>query len=171
MKSTQLLQSFIRGNEEFIREFKNILKQHNTTIKEFAKKANIPENTIYKITTDKSKDFRTSTLRNIITTIKKIEGSDEEFIAVITSRGVLDRITIANTKLKGTIIKLKEFPALTIEEVITNAVKAEKLGAKGIVCGPIAAASIRNIVNIPIAAIHLDEKGVKKALENISGKI
>ena len=60
---------------------------------------------------------------------------------------------------------------MTIEEVLTESIAAQKDGALGIICGPIAASNIEKLVSIPIAAMTFDENDVKIAFEILKHKM
>lgn len=171
MESDNLLRSVLEGNQTFSDTLKALLRRHGMTLKEFSAISGVPTNTLYKITTDPEKDFRTSTLKQLVHAAKKLEGTDQPFIAVITSRSVLDRLKRREVTHEGTTYRLREFPAINIEEVITTAARAEREGARGIICGPIASASIRNVVTIPVAALLLDENSLEKGLDSLVQKL
>jgi len=171
MEYQKLVALFIRNPDSFGNTLKETIKKQGYSLRDFSKLSKVPENTLYKITHDKNRDFKVSTLRNILMTIQKLQGIDEPFIAIITSRTVLDRIKMKDVKIKDKIIPVKEYPASTIEEVLLTAIRAERDGALGIVCGPIAATNVEKIVTVPVAAILLDEAGVKHALEILKFKL
>lgn len=169
-KSDELLKAAMTSQAKFRGKLRDILTEIGLNIRDFCEKADIPENTLYKIASE-DRDIRVSTLRTIYQTIKKLEGREEtSFIALITTRNVLDSIKQRDFKINEEEIMLRDYPAITIEEVIRSAVRAEKDGAKAIICGPIAATTIEKIVDIPVAAIVL-EKGVDDAISAIIRKI
>ena len=91
-------------------------------------------------------------------------------IAIITTREALCMI---NRKLKigKKEVRIKEYPATTIEEEIIRGVTAEKEGVKGIICGPIAATTLERIVNIPVIGFRFDERLLLDAMGNLMRKV
>lgn len=167
-----LLEKIMVSNEEFILELKKILIEKNMTALDFSKKTKIPESTLYKILSDPKKDFRISTLRQIVNTVKKMEERKLEGhnIGIITTRGALDYIS-KSIKVDKKTIKIREYPANTIEEEIIQGIQAQKEGVKGIICGPVAATTLEKVVDIPVISIRFEKKLLLKSIENIANKI
>lgn len=158
-------------DDDFGEELKESISNLGMSIKEFSKKSNIPESTLYKIISGERDDYRVSTLRKIINTIKEMEGyTEENIIGIITSRGALDLVK-REIEVDDTKIKVKEFPATTIEEEIIQGVKAEKEGIKGIVCGPLAATTLEKVVDIPVTALRFEEGPLQNSIERLGRKI
>ena len=166
---SELLRSCITdGFGELLRETLNSL---GMSIRDFSEETMIPASTLYKIISDEGKDFRRSTLRQIIQGVRRLEGVNEEnVVGIITTRTALD--TIGRTiEIDGGSVKIKEFPATTIEESIIQGVRAEKEGVKGIICGPIAATTLERVVNIPITSFRFDEGLMLDAIVKLVEKI
>ena len=140
-------------------------------IKEFSEESGIPKSTLYKIVSNEEKDFRRSTLKQIVETVKRLEGyGRENVIGIITTRGALDMIS-RSFEFGGKVVKVNEYPATTIEEEIIQGIKAEKEGVKGLICGPIAAATLEKVVNIPIVAIRFEEGPLINSMKKLMDKI
>ena len=167
-----LVDKIIVSNEEFILELKKILIDKNMTALDFSKKTNIPESTLYKILSDSKKDFRISTLRQIVKTIKEMEERKlkVDTIGIITTREALDYIS-KSINVKEKTIKIKEYPANTIEEEIVQGINAQKEGVKGIICGPVAATTIEKVVDIPVISIRFEKELLIKSIKIIANKI
>jgi len=75
------------------------------------------------------------------------------FIVIIASRPVLNTIVERMVRIGERDVKVKEYPATTIEEAIIAAVKAEKDGAVAVVCAPIVAPTIEKILSVPVSVI------------------
>jgi predicted transcriptional regulator len=166
---SELLRSCITdGFGELLRETLNSL---GMSIRDFSEETMIPASTLYKIISDEGKDFRRSTLRQIILGVRRLEGVDEEnVVGIITTRTALD--TIGRTiEIDGGSINIKEFPATTIEEAIIQGVRAEKAGVRGIICGPIAATTLERTVDIPITAFRFDEGLMLDAIAKLVEKL
>ncbi len=156
--------------DEFGVRLEQVISKLGLSIKEFAKESGIPESTLYKVVSGR-KDFRVSTLKEIIKTIREREELEHDFvIAVITTREALDMID-RRQKIGGTDVKIKEYPATTIEEEIIRGITAEKEGVKGIICGPIAATTLEKIVDIPVIALRFPEQQLLDAISKLMKKV
>ena len=147
------------------------LKQLGLTIGEFSKNSGIPLSTLNKILEEK-RDLRLSTFRQIVKTVSRIEGGgfSEPFVAVIAARTTLDEIktrVIHTGKIK---IPIREYSAITIEDVLKAAVKAEKEGATVIVCAPIVSELVKDFVTIPIVTMHICEEDLMEAIKTAAQK-
>jgi predicted transcriptional regulator len=139
-------------------------------IAEFAEQAEIPASTLYKIMSGK-RDPNVKTLRNIIKTVKKLEGSQKgEFIAVIAARPVLDNINETKRKICGSLCTIREYSATSMEEAIIAAIRAERDGAKALVCAPIVSTTVEKILRIPVATI-MPKNSLLEAIELVAKKI
>ncbi|MCD4844252.1 MAG: helix-turn-helix domain-containing protein [Methanosarcinales archaeon] len=119
---------------------------------EFSDVSGIPISTLYKILSG-HRDPNMKTVREIVKTIKRIEGVKDEFIAVIAARPVLDNIIEKKMQIDGRLITIREYSAVSMEDAIVAAIKAEKDGATGLVCAPIVSTTVEKVLNIPIATI------------------
>lgn len=165
----ELLRSSIE--EDFGKKLKETIAKLGMSINDFAEASRIPKSTLYKIISGDRKDFRISTLKQIIHTLKKLEGYEHEFIiGVVTSRGALDSIG-KTLHFDGKEIRVKEFPATTIEDEIIQGVRAEREGVKGLICGPIAAATLEKVVSIPIVSLRFEEGPLINAIKRLAEKI
>lgn len=168
MKSEKIVSSLL-NSDKFSEDLKKVIKESGLNVKEFCKLSGIPLNTLYKIISNEEKDFRVSTLKKIYRTFKKLEQTNQEFIAVVAPRLTLDSFNLNEIEVKGKKIKLKGYDVSSITDLITQGVRAEKEGAKGIICGPLAAKVISEVVDIPISC--LTDAAFDKALENIKSKL
>lgn len=150
---------------------KETIAKLGKNIKEFSDESGIPKSTLYKIVSNEEKDFRRSTLKQIVETVKRLEGyGRENAIGIITTRGALDVIS-RSFEVGGKVFKVNEYPATTIEEEIIQGIKAEKEGVKGLICGPIAATTLEKVVNIPIVAIRFEEGPLINSMKKLMDKI
>ncbi|WP_423792624.1 helix-turn-helix domain-containing protein [Methanocaldococcus indicus] len=164
----RLLKSLLTNN--FSEEFKKILINLNISLKEFSELSNIPYGTLYKVVS--GKDFRVSTLIKILKTLERFESKKEEnFIAIIAARTVLNNLTKKEVKINSKTFKIKEYPANTLEECIISAVNAEREGAKGIICAPIVSSTIEKIVDIPVVVIIPEKEAFEKSINILLKKI
>jgi len=150
----KVIKSAFECDDVFQKTFSIVIKEDlNLTAVDFAKKANIPSSTLYKILSG-NRDPNIKTLRQIVKTIRDITKSDSgDFIAVIAARSVLDNIVETKKKIAGRLVTIREYSATSMEEAIIAAVNAERDGAKALVCAPIVSPTIEKIINIPVTTI------------------
>jgi len=158
-------------SDKFTEEFKKILLELNISLKEFSEISNIPYSTLYKII--QGGDFRVSSLKKIINTIKKFESDSNEIdkIAVIAARPSLNSIKTKIFTLNNKKYQLKEYPANSLEDCISAAIQAEREGVKAIICAPIVSSSIEKVVRIPVAVVIPEKDAFMNALEIVVNKI
>jgi predicted transcriptional regulator len=165
----ELLKSSL--SENFGEKLRDTIAKLGKNIKEFSEESGIPKSTLYKIVSNEEKDFRRSTLRQIVETVKRLEGyNGEKVIGIITTRGALDTIG-RSFEFGGKVVKVNEYPATTIEEEIIQGIRAEKEGVRGLICGPIAATTLEKVVDIPIVALRFEEGPLINSLKKLMEKI
>lgn len=167
----KIIDSIFDSDESFRKVLKRAIKEDlGLTAIDFAEKAKIPPSTLYKILSGK-REPNLKTLRQIVRTIKHIEGSERgEFIAVIAARPVLDNINETKRKICGNLCTIREYSATSIEEAIIAAVRAEREGAKALVCAPIVSPTVERILKIPVATI-MPKNSLIEAIEHVAKKI
>ena len=154
MTADDLIKAAIESDEAFIREFARIIKEelHMSAI-EFSEKSGIPQSTIYKLLSG-HREPNIKTLRQIVRVMRKLEGTEKtEFIAVIAARPVLDYITEKKLKVHGRLLTIREYSATSMEDAIVAAIKAERDGAKALVCAPIVSPTVEKVLRIPVTTI------------------
>lgn len=140
-------------SENFGEELEKIVKKGlKMSIREFAEESGISQSTLYKLLSGE-REPNLSTLRKIAETIIKLSRSSEEFISVIASRSTLNQLTSYEIDIEGKKVKVREYPANSFDEAIVSAVRAERDGAKAIVCAPILSPVLEKILSIPIVTI------------------
>ncbi len=160
MTADDLIKAAVESNEAFIKEFERIIKDElHMTATEFSEKSGIPASTIYKLLSG-HREPNIKTLRQIVSVLRKFEAKGKTegsgvsgFIAVIAARPVLDIITEKKLKVKDRLLTIREYSATSMEEAIIAAIKAERDGAKAVVCAPIVSTTIEKILRIPVATI------------------
>ena len=90
----EFLINFVLSPKNQDKLIKEAIDNFNLSLKEFAKESQIPEGTLYKISSVKSVDIRVSTLENIVKTLKKLEVRSHETpaVGIITARYALQEI-------------------------------------------------------------------------------
>ncbi|HEX7575052.1 MAG TPA: helix-turn-helix domain-containing protein [Candidatus Methanoperedens sp.] len=159
MTADNLIKAIVESDEAFIKELARTIKDElHMTAGEFSEKSNIPASTIYKLLSG-HREPNVKTLRQIISVLRKLEGRDQlegeksGFIAVIAARPVLDLITEKKLKVGDRLLTIREYSATSMEEAIIAAIKAERDGAKAVVCAPIVSSTIEKVLRIPVAII------------------
>ncbi|MEM0350852.1 MAG: helix-turn-helix domain-containing protein [Archaeoglobaceae archaeon] len=156
--------------EDFGKALEKIIREDlKMDVREFARRAKISESTIYKLISGK-REPNLRTLRQIIKGMKRIFGEDKKFIAVIASRPVLNLLLNYSIEIDGEKITIREYPANSFEDAIVSAVKAERDGAKAIVCAPILSPTLEKLVKIPIVTI-IPKEDLMRAIELAAQKV
>lgn len=150
----KVIKAAFESDEVFQQVLSMVIKEDlNLTAVDFAKRADIPPSTLYKILSG-NRDPNIKTLRQIVKTIREIKSSDSgDFIAVIAARAVLDNIVETKKKIAGKLVTIREYSATSMEEAIIAAVNAERDGAKALVCAPIVSPTVEKILHIPVTTI------------------
>lgn len=171
MYDKELLKAALTSNDEFINVLREKLKQNRLSISGFSRLSSIPLTSLNKLMKEK-RDIRLSTLKQIVQTLWKLEkpGGEEHFIAVIATRSTLDQIKTKIVGVKGSTVPIREYPAITIEDALKNAIKAEMDGALAIVCAPIISGIIKDLINIPITSMYIEEKNIMDAVKLAASK-
>jgi len=168
--SDRLIKAAFESDENFQIVLHRVIKEDlNMNAVDFSKEAGIPHSTLYKILSG-NRAPNIKTLRQIVNTVKKHEKQTEEFIAVIAARTVLDMITETKRKIGGRLITVKEYSANSIEEAIIVAIRAERDGAKALVCAPIVSHTVEKIVSVPVSTI-MPKDSIIEAIEIAMRKV
>jgi predicted transcriptional regulator len=167
----ELIEAFLKSNEDFSLTLRSIMKRMNISIKKLSQETGIPLSTLNKILNE-SRDIRISTLRAIISYFRKIERTSSDIvIGIIASRSTLDNISKKQLLVKGKKVLIKEYPASNIEDAIISAIKAECDRVDGIICAPIIASIIEKFIKIPIVTIKIKEENIIEPVEKLIEKI
>jgi len=154
MTSEDLIKAAVESDEAFMKEFARIIKEElRMTASEFSEKSGIPPSTIYKLLSG-HREPNIKTLRQIVEVLRKMERTEKtEFIAVIAARPVLDYISEKKLKVGGKLLTIREYSATSMEDAIVAAIRAERDGAKALVCAPIVSTTVEKVLRIPVATI------------------
>jgi predicted transcriptional regulator len=159
------------GTDAFGERLSDAITQQGLSVKEFAQRHEISESTLYKITSGKRTNFGVETLRDIIEALQMEEGYYEDpVIGLISTREACDQAP-ARIEMGGTSYRIKRLPSNSIEEEIIRGVNAEKDGIIGIVCGPIAATTLEQVLDIPVAGLQFDAELMEGSLERFIEKV
>ena len=134
------------------------------SVNEFCTKTGISPSTIYKILQER-REPNLRTVRSVMRAVRQIEKTPQgPFVAVIAARGVLNRIEERIVQVGDKTLRVKEYPAQTMEEAIIAAVLAERDGALAVVCAPIIAPTVEKILTIPVSVV-IPRDSVLRAIE------
>jgi len=143
----------MESDKSFRKALQDVLESLGWTIQELSKKSSISPSTLYKITNEE-RSPSLDVLRKIIRAIREEEGLRAgSFIALIVTRRVLDEVIERSVQIGDETVKVREYPASTVEDAIVSAIRAERDGAVAVVCAPIVSPTIERILDIPIATI------------------
>lgn len=149
------------------------LDELNISVTEFSEHSNLPESTIYKIKSGHRDNIQLDTFEEIIQTLKRIEYEQdygEGAVAVITNRESLEEIP-NDLDVDGKAVSIHGYPCSTVEEAIRQSILAEKDGVSAIVCGPITAYTIENIVHVPVVGLDVGREQVSAAITKAMEKL
>ena len=69
--------------------------------------------------------------------------------------------------INGMVVKVHEYPVMTLEDAIIAAVRAERDGALGLVCAPIVAPTVEKILSIPVSRV-IPTESINVALQRLT---
>jgi predicted transcriptional regulator len=148
-----LQKASMESDQRFREALHEVLESLGWTVQELSKRAGVSPSTIYKITNEQRSPSM-EVLRKILKAIRKAEGlTAGNFIALIVTRRVLDEVVERSVQIGDETVKIREYPASTVEDAIVSAIRAERDGAVAVVCAPIVSPTIERILDIPIATI------------------
>jgi predicted transcriptional regulator len=168
----ELILGIMRGPDGFKNALREILAEDlKLSVNQFCSRTGLSPSTIYKIMQEK-REPNLRTVRSVLRAVRQLEKQPSgPFIAVIAARGVLSKIEERIVQVGEKSLKVKEYPAQTMEDAIIAAVMAERDGALAVVCAPIIAPTIEKILSIPVSliiprdsALRAIEVAAKKAL-------
>lgn len=166
MKSAEkVMKAAFESDEIFQETLSRVIKDDlGMSAAEFSELSGISPSTLYKILSG-HRDPNMKTVREIVKTVKSIEGDDHgDFIAVIAARPVLDTIIEKKMLMDDKLITIREYSATTMEEAIIAAIKAERDGARALVCAPIVSPTVEKVLSIPVTTI-MPRDSLKEAIK------
>ncbi|TKR25467.1 helix-turn-helix domain-containing protein [Natronomonas salsuginis] len=158
------------GTEEFSSTLEAAINACGLTVKEFAKRHDLSESTLYKITSGDRTNVRVETLQSITAALREEEGYGGRTIGLITTRGACDRAP-SSIEAGGETYTIKPLPAQTIEDEIIKGVQADRDGIDGIVCGPIAAVTLEQVVDVPVGGLQFTQDLIRESMTDFAGRL
>lgn len=152
-RANRIIRSSMESDAAFRTALSEVLDGLGMTIQDLSRKAGISPSTLYKIANE-DRTPSLHVLRKLVKSIREVEGLKAgNFIALIVTRQVLDEVVERTIKIGDETVRIREYPASTVEDAIIAAIRAERDGAIAVVCAPIVSPTIEKILNIPIATI------------------
>ena len=152
-KTRNIQKAAMESDTRFKEALHEVLESLGWTIQDLSKKAGVSPSALYKILNEE-RSPSLDVLRKILKAIQEAEGlSAGSFIALIVTRRVLDEVVERSVQIGDERVKIREYPAATVEDAIVSAIRAERDGAVAVVCAPIVSPTIEKILDIPIATI------------------
>ena len=163
-KARNLQKAAMESDSRFKAVLHETLEGLGWTVQDLSKKAGVSPSALYKILNEE-RSPSLEVLRKILRTVQEAEGlTAGNFIALIVTRRVLDEVVERSMRIGDETVKIREYPAATVEDAIVSAIRAERDGAVAVVCAPIVSPTIEKILNIPIATI-VPKDSVTEAIE------
>jgi len=152
-RANRLIRASMESDAAFRTALGEVLDSLGMTVQDLSRKSGISPSTLYKIANE-DRMPSLDILRRLVRSIKEVEGLKAgNFIALIVTRQVLDEVVERTIKIGDETVRIREYPASTVEDAIVAAIRAERDGAIAVVCAPIVSPTIEKILNIPIATI------------------
>ena len=165
-----LIAGIMRGPDGFGDALRSVLQNDlDMSVNEFCSRTSISPSTIYKILQER-REPNLRTVRSVMRAVRQMEKTPQgPFVAVIAARGVLNKIEERIVQVADKSMRVKEYPAQTMEEAIIAAVLAERDGALAVVCAPIVAPTVEKILTIPVSVV-IPRESVLRAIEAAAKK-
>jgi predicted transcriptional regulator len=168
----RLLYSVADEDKQFGTVLKHSLDELGVSASDFCDRTDLSESTIYKIVSGHRRNIQLDNFRRILTALKRIEQGviSDRSIAVITKRESLEEIR--NTiEIDDQEMIIKGYPATTVEEALKQSIIAERDGVDAIICGPITAYTIEDILYTPVIGLDVGSKQIRSAVKTAVKKI
>lgn len=148
------------------------LENLNVSVTEFSERTGVSESLLYKITSGHRTNVQLESLETIVAGVKRIEqgrDADEREVALVSNREALEQIP-STTTIGGLEVRVRGYPSSTIEEAIRQSILAERDGVDAIVCGPITAYTVENILYTPVIGLDIRPEQLEQAVERAVAK-
>jgi predicted transcriptional regulator len=152
-RTRRLTRAALESDERLRETLTEILGELGMTVQDLARRAGVSPSTLYKMVNE-DRSPRLEVLRKIIGAVGERDGDTAgNFIAVIAARHVLDDVVERSVRIGDESVRVRDYPAATVEDAIVAAIRAEREGAVAVVCAPIVSPTIERVLDIPIALI------------------
>ena len=162
-----VLYSVIQPEEDFPSALSNALDELNISVPKFCEDTNLSESTVYKILSGHRENVQLNNFREIVETMKTLEqgeDSNRRSVGIITNRESLERVP-ESFEVDGIELKIEGYPSSTVEEAIRQSILAERDNVDAIICGPITAYTVENVIHTPVVGLDIKTKQIEDAIE------
>lgn len=163
----RILYSVVNPDEDLGETISTALDNQNESVAEFSDRTGVSESLLYKITSGHRTNIQLDNLETIVVGVKRLEQGREEnerVVALVSNREALEQIP--NTiNVDGIDVRVRGYPSSTVEEAIRQSILAERDGVDAIVCGPITAYTIENILYTPVIGLDILPQQLEQAIE------
>jgi predicted transcriptional regulator len=170
-RCSNILAASLRSDAELAKELRRVLDELGISASKFSKMSGIPLSTIKKVLRGRG-GVTLSTLRKILRAIEQIEGrSAKPFVAVIAAVTTLSKLRSLSFKFQEQVVAVKEYGVSSLDEAIKASLRAQSDGAAAIVCAPIVAQLIKDVVSIPIVTLDVCGEDIERAVRTAVQKV
>lgn len=170
-RSLKILLASLKSDEELAKELRRVLEDLGISVSRFSTISGIPLSTIKKILRGQG-GVTLSTLRKALKAVELLDGGPKKpFVAIIAAVTTLSRLRSLTLRLQERIIAVKEYGVSTLDEAIKAALRAQSDGAAAIVCAPIVAHFIKDVVSVPIVTLDVCDEDIERAIKIAAEKI
>lgn len=163
----RILHSVVNPDGDLGTALSDAFEELNVSVTEFSEGTGLSESLLYKITSGHRTNIQLDNFRRIVQEVKRLEqgrSSNERSVALITNRESLEQIR-NRVVIEGITMILEAYPSSTVEEAIRQSIIAERDGVDAIICGPITAYTIEEIVYTPVIGLDVTNEQIEQAIE------
>jgi predicted transcriptional regulator len=168
MKSWEtVMYSLLEEDVPFSEAVTEALDDLGLSVKEFCDETGLSESNVYKVTSGRRENPQLNSVEGIIQGIRDIETSSDRYdytIAIITNREALEGLGEV-IEVEGNEIRLERYPATTVEDAMIQGITAEREGVDAIICGPITAHTLEDVLRIPCIGLHVRSGQLRSAVD------
>lgn len=163
----RILYSVVDPDSDLGKTLSGAFDELNVSVAEFSDRTELSESLLYKITSSHRTNIQLDNFRTIVQELKRLEQGrvdDERAVALISNREALEQIRDRQT-VDGVEVVVRAYPSSTVEEAIRQSILAERDGVDAIICGPITAYTIEEIVYTPVIGLDVTNEQIENALK------
>jgi predicted transcriptional regulator len=170
-RCSSILAASLRSDAELAKELRRVLDDLGVSASKFSKISGIPLSTIKKVLRGRG-GVTLSTLRKILKAIELIEGKPAKpFVAVVAAVTTLSKLRPLALEPQGQVVEVRGYGVSTLDEAIKASLRAQNDGAAAIVCAPIVAHLIKDLVSIPIVTLDICDEDIERAVKVAAQRI
>jgi predicted transcriptional regulator len=169
----RLLYSVVDREERLDEVVGSCLDELNLSVPEFCEHADLSESTMYKIVSGHRQNIQLDNFQKIVRALKRIEQGrelDERTVAVVTNRESLEEVR-STVEMDDYEISIEGYPSATVEEALKQSIIAERDGVDAIICGPITAYTLEDVLYTPVVGLNVGQDQIEDAVATTLKKI